>query len=109
VLMLENSWYSVISPEACAALVWRDSAEGPHAAAALRLIASDLAGLGLVDAVVPEPPGGAHTDARVTVKRVMHEVQLALRELGRLDADKLLRQRREKYVKMGSFTTAKSK
>jgi acetyl-CoA carboxylase carboxyl transferase alpha subunit len=109
VMMLENSWYSVISPEACAALVWRDSAEGPHAAAALRLTARDLSALGLVDVVVPEPPGGAHTDARVTVKRVMHEVQLALRELTRLDSDKLVRLRQEKYLKMGSYTTAKSK
>ena len=109
VLMLENSWYSVISPEACAALVWRDAAEGPHAAAALRLTARDLSSLGLVDAVIPEPPGGAHTDPRVTVKRVMHEVQLALRELSRLEPDKRLRLRREKYITMGSYTTAKSK
>jgi acetyl-CoA carboxylase carboxyl transferase subunit alpha len=109
VMMLENSWYSVISPEACAALVWRDAAEGPHAAAALRLTARDLSALGLVDVVVPEPPGGAHTDARVTVKRVMHEVQLALRDLSRLDCDKLLRLRQEKYRNMGSYTEVKSK
>jgi acetyl-CoA carboxylase carboxyl transferase alpha subunit len=109
VMMLENSWYSVISPEACAALVWRDSAEGPHAAAALRLTARDLSALGLIDVMVPEPPGGAHTDARVTIKRVMHEVQLALRDLGRLDSDKLLRLRQEKYRNMGSYTTAKTK
>jgi acetyl-CoA carboxylase carboxyl transferase alpha subunit len=109
VLMLENSWYSVISPEACGALVWRDAAEGPRAAAALRLVARDLSELGLVDAVIPEPPGGAHADPRVTVKRVMHEVQLALRELSRLDADQRLRLRREKYLKMGRYTTAKSK
>ena len=109
VLMLENSWYSVISPEACAALVWRDAAEGPHAAAALRLTARDLSTLGLIDIVVPEPPGGAHTDARETVKRVMREVQVALRELTRLDSDKLLRLRQEKYLSMGSYITARSK
>jgi acetyl-CoA carboxylase carboxyl transferase subunit alpha len=109
VLMLENSWYSVISPEACAALVWRDAAEGPRAAASLRLTASDLSDLGLVDVVVPEPSGGAHTDPRVTVKRVMHEVQLALRELKRLDADALVDARRKKYLKMGSYTVVKSK
>ena len=109
VLMLENSWYSVISPEACAALVWRDAAEGPRAAASLRLTASDLSDLGLVDVVVPEPTGGAHTDPRVTVKRVMHEVQLALRELKRLDADALVDARRKKYLKMGSYTVVKSK
>jgi acetyl-CoA carboxylase carboxyl transferase alpha subunit len=107
VLMLENSWYSVISPEACAALVWRDAAEGPHAAAALRLTARDLSSLGLIDAVIPEPSGGAHNDPRVTTKRVMHEVDLALRELTRLDADRRLRLRREKYLEMGNYTTAK--
>lgn len=109
VLMLENSWYSVISPEACASIVWRDSAEGPRAASSLRLTGKDLFQLGLVDVVVPEPDGGAHNDARVTVKRVMHEVQLALRELTRLDAAKLLRQRQDKYLGMGAYTIAKSR
>lgn len=109
VLMLENSWYSVISPEACAALVWRDAAEGPHAAAALRLTASDLSSLGLVDVVVPEPPGGAHTDPAETVKRVMYQVQLALRELSRLERDELLGLRQKKYLSMGSYTLGKSK
>jgi acetyl-CoA carboxylase carboxyl transferase alpha subunit len=108
VLMLENSWYSVISPEACATIVWRDSAEGPRAASALRLTARDLSQLGLVDVVVPEPPGGAHTDPRVTIKRVMHEVQLALRELTRLGTVDLVRQRREKYLNMGAYTTVKA-
>lgn len=109
VLMLENSWYSVISPEACATIVWRDSVEGPRAAASLRLTARDLSQLGLVDVVVPEPPGGAHADARVTVKRVMHEVQLALRELTKLDTARLVQQRREKYLSMGVYVTVKSK
>lgn len=109
VLMLENSIYSVISPEGCAALVWRDAAEGPHAAAALRLTARDLLGLGLIDAVIPEPAGGAHTDTRATVKRVMHEVKRALRELEGLDADQRLHFRHEKYLKMGSYATANSK
>jgi len=109
VVMLENSWYSVISPEACASIVWRDSAEAARAAASLRLTAKDLSELGLVDVVVPEPAEGAHTDTRVTVKRVMHEVQLALRDLKRLDTEKLLRQRQEKYLNMGAYVIAKSK
>jgi acetyl-CoA carboxylase carboxyl transferase subunit alpha len=109
VLMLENSWYSVISPEACATIVWRDSAEGPRAASSLRLTAKDLSQLGLVDVVVPEPPGGAHTDPRVTVKRVMHEVQLALRELTKIDPTQLVQDRREKYLNMGVYVTTKSK
>jgi acetyl-CoA carboxylase carboxyl transferase subunit alpha len=103
VLMLENSVYSVISPEGCAALVWRDAAEAPRAAEALRLTARDLLELGLVDQVIPEPTGGAHLDHRVTAKRVMREVQLALGELERLDAAERLRLRRAKYLRMGSF------
>jgi acetyl-CoA carboxylase carboxyl transferase subunit alpha len=103
VLMLENSIYSVISPEGCAALVWRDAAEAPRAAEALRLTARDLLELGLVDQVVPEPTGGAHLDHRVTAIRVMREVQLALGQLERLDPAERLRLRRAKYLKMGNF------
>ncbi len=109
VLMLENSVYSVISPEGCAALVWRDAAEGPSAAAALRVGARDLFALGLVDAVIPEPAGGAHKDHRMTIRRVMHEVQLNLKELERLDPEERLRLRRDKYLKMGSYATANSR
>jgi acetyl-CoA carboxylase carboxyl transferase alpha subunit len=103
VLMLENSVYSVISPEGCAALLWRDAAEGPRAAEALRLGASDLLALGLIDAVIPEPTGGAQTDHRVTIKRVMREVHLALSELERLDPRERLSLRRSKYLSMGSY------
>ncbi|MFH1834359.1 MAG: acetyl-CoA carboxylase carboxyltransferase subunit alpha [bacterium] len=103
VLMLENSVYSVISPEGCAALLWRDAAEAPRAAEALRLGARDLLALGVIDAVIPEPSGGAHTDHRVTIKRVMREVNLALRELERLDAAERLQLRRSKYLNMGSY------
>jgi acetyl-CoA carboxylase carboxyl transferase subunit alpha len=101
--MLENSVYSVISPEGCAALLWRDAAEGPRAAEALRLGARDLLALGLIDAVVPEPAGGAHNDPGVTIKRVMREVQHALGQLGRIDPDERLRLRRRKYLGMGSY------
>jgi acetyl-CoA carboxylase carboxyl transferase subunit alpha len=103
VFMLENSIYSVISPEGCAALLWRDSAEAARAAEALKLTAPDLHQLGLIDAVIPEPAGGAHTDHRVAVKRVMREVQAALAELERLDPRERLRLRREKYLRMGAF------
>jgi acetyl-CoA carboxylase carboxyl transferase subunit alpha len=103
VLMLENSIYSVISPEGCAALVWRDAAEASRAAEALKLTARDLLKLGLIDQVIPEPTGGAHLDHRVTVKRVMREVQLALGQLERLDSAERMRLRRAKYLKMGSF------
>jgi acetyl-CoA carboxylase carboxyl transferase subunit alpha len=96
VFMLENSIYSVISPEGCAALLWRDSAEAARAAEALKLTAANLRELGLIDAVIPEPAEGAHTDPRATVKRVMREVQAALSELERLDPRERLRLRREK-------------
>jgi acetyl-CoA carboxylase carboxyl transferase alpha subunit len=105
VLMLENSIYSVISPEGCAALLWRDSAEGPKAAEALHLIAIDLFELGLIDGVIPEPTGGAHTNPRATAKRVMRQVQLAIGELERLDPEERLRLRHEKYLRMGRYAT----
>jgi acetyl-CoA carboxylase alpha subunit len=97
--------YSVISPEGCAALLWRDSDEASRAAEALGLTAPDLLELGLIDGVIPEPTGGAQTDHRATVKRVVHEVQLALGELERLDASERLGRRRDKYLSMGSFGT----
>ncbi|MBC7294092.1 MAG: acetyl-CoA carboxylase carboxyl transferase subunit alpha, partial [Thermoleophilia bacterium] len=103
VFMLENSVYSVISPEGCAALLWRDAAEAPQAAAALRLTAGELLALGVIDAVIPEPEGGAHTDPRATVKRVVREIQLALGELEKLQPQERLRLRREKYLQMGSY------
>jgi acetyl-CoA carboxylase carboxyl transferase alpha subunit len=103
VLMLENSIYSVISPEGCAALLWRDSAEGPKAAAALHLIAMDLFELGLIDGVIPEPTGGAHTNHAATAKRVMRQVQLAISELEKLDPEERLRLRYEKYLRMGRW------
>lgn len=103
VLMLENSIYSVISPEGCAALLWRDSAEGPKAAEALHLMAIDLFELGLIDGVIPEPTGGAHADHRATAKRVMRQVHLALSELERLVPAERLRLRHEKYLRMGRW------
>jgi len=104
VLMLENSIYSVISPEGCAALLWRDAAEGPKAAAALHLIAMDLYELGLIDGVIPEPAGGAHTNPGATTKRVTRQVQLAIGELEKLDPHERLRLRHEKYLRMGRWS-----
>ena len=103
VFMLENSIYSVISPEGCAALLWRDAAEGPKAAAALHIIAMDLFELGLIDAVIPEPTGGAHTDHAAAATRVMRQVQLALGELEKLDAQQRLDLRAQKYLQMGRW------
>jgi acetyl-CoA carboxylase carboxyl transferase subunit alpha len=103
VMMLENSIYSVISPEGCAALLWRDSAVAPLAASALHIIAMDLFELGLIDEVIPEPTGGAHTNHDATAKRVMRQVQLAISGLETLDPAERLRLRHEKYLKMGRW------
>ncbi len=109
VLMLENSVYSVISPEGCAALVWRDAAAAPQAAAALRVTARDLLDLGLVDAVISEPAGGAHTDHGTMAKRLVDEIEPVLSGLVGLGADERLRLRYEKYLKMGSYATVDSR
>lgn len=109
VFMLENSIYSVISPEGCAALVWRDSAEGPRAAAALRVAAGDLFELGLIDGVIPEPAGGAQNDHGTTARRVMAKIEETLDELSALEPGERLRMRHQKYLKMGRYATASSK
>jgi len=103
VLMLENSIYSVISPEGCAALLWRDSAEAPRAAATLRLFAHDLLELGVIDKVIPEPEGGAHTDLKSAAERLKEEILLALEELSALSPEERLRLRHEKYLNMGRY------
>src|SRR6185437_3978369 len=80
VLMLENAVYSVISPESCAAIIYRDSGKAEQAAAALKLTAEDLKGLGLIDSVIPEPPGGAHEDIETTTGNLRLELRGRLEE-----------------------------
>ncbi len=101
VLMLEHAIYSVISPEGCASILWRDAAQAPLAAEALRLTAEDLRGLRLVDAVVAEPLGGAHRDPGAAIALAGDAVRLALGELAGLDGPTLLLRRREKFLAMG--------
>ena len=101
VLMLEHAIYSVISPEGCASILWRDAAQAPLAAEALRLTAEDLRGLRLVDSVVAEPLGGAHRDPGAAIALVGDAVRLALAELAGLDGPTLLLRRREKFLAMG--------
>lgn len=84
VLILENAYYSVISPEGCASILWKDRAFAPQAAEALRISARDLKELGLVDEVVPEPQGGAHRDWQATVREAMEKISQHLTELGKL-------------------------
>ncbi len=103
VLMLEYSWYSVISPEGCAAILWRDSAKAPEAAEALKVTADDLMRLGIIDKIIPEPPGGAHNDHEAIAQDVRTEILALLDELTKKDVDTLLRERIEKYRRMGVF------
>jgi acetyl-CoA carboxylase carboxyl transferase subunit alpha len=103
VIMLENAIYSVISPEGCAAILWKDATQKERAAEALKLTAQDLLRLDVIDQIVPEPPGGAHADPEQTARALEDALDKAIRSLEKLPADKLLRQRAEKYRRMGKF------
>ena len=102
VLILENAYYSVISPEGCASILWKDRAFAPQAAEALRISARDLKELGLVDEVIPEPEGGAHRDWEATVQGAVEKVSHHLAELGRLSPASLMEARHARYRAMGS-------
>jgi len=99
--MLEHAIYSVISPEGCAAILWRDSARAPEAADAMKITASDLASFGLVDAVVPEPLGGAQTDPEQLFRTLDEVLESQLRELSAVAPDALVAARYDKFRRMG--------
>ncbi|MGK7863958.1 acetyl-CoA carboxylase carboxyltransferase subunit alpha [Falsiroseomonas sp. E2-1-a4] len=101
ILMLEHSIYSVISPEGCASILWRDAAQAATAAEALRLTAEDLRKLALVDAVIAEPLGGAHRDAPAMLAAVSRQIWDSLEPLLALDGATLRARRREKFLEMG--------
>ena len=103
VLMLENAYYSVISPEGCAAILWKHRKHAPEAAEALKLNATELLKLAVIDGVVPEPLGGAHRDPTETGKNLKEAIVGALRELEKIPVDKLVQRRYEKFRKMGRF------
>ena len=107
ILMLEHSVYSVITVEGCAAILWKDG-KSPEmrekAASSLRITSDDLVRLGIVDEVIPEPPGGAHADHAATATALHDAILAHVDELRRLKPDKLVRKRREKFLKMGAFT-----
>ncbi len=103
--MLEFAYYSVISPEGCAAILWRDGSQAPKAAEALRLTSKELLRLGLVDAVIPEPLGGAHRNHHDTVYNVEKHIVRTLRDLKRVSIDKLLKSRYEKLRSIGVSQT----
>jgi acetyl-CoA carboxylase carboxyl transferase subunit beta len=102
VLMLENSYYSVISPEGCATILFKDAAAAPRAAASLRITAPELLRLEVMDAVVPEPAEGAHTDHPTTAANLKRALVYSLRELLRLDPDKLRDRRYDRFRKFGA-------
>jgi len=101
VLMMENAVYSVISPEGCAGILWRDGAQAPAAAEALKITAADLLALGAIDAVVPEPAGGAQKNPKAAIAAVKKAVLAALKELAPLEADALVAARWTKFRTMG--------
>ncbi|MDE0416026.1 MAG: acetyl-CoA carboxylase carboxyltransferase subunit alpha [bacterium] len=101
VLMLEHAIYSVISPEGCASILWRSSDEAETAANALKLTATDLEGLKIIDQVVKEPLGGAHRDPDAAIRTTAEAISAALEELDPLDGDALVAGRRDKFMKMG--------
>ncbi len=106
VLMLENAAYSVISPEACASIRWRDASQRALAAEALRTTAEDVFSLGCVDAIVPEPEGGAHAQPEQAVALLDQALQKHLRELQQRSVDELVAERRNKFRTMAQFFTA---
>jgi acetyl-CoA carboxylase carboxyl transferase subunit alpha len=102
VLMLEHAVYSVISPEGCAAILWNDPAKVPDAASSLKMTATDLLELGVIDDIIPEPLGGAHRDPKTVFDRVAKALTNRLFELSELSPQELLAQREQKYRKMGA-------
>ena len=104
VIMLENSVYAVISPEGCAAILWKDASQRERAAEALKITAQDLLDLGVIDEIIPEPRGGAHADPDGAAAALGEALKRQLRQLKKLKIDKLLKRREEKYLSMGALT-----
>jgi acetyl-CoA carboxylase carboxyl transferase subunit alpha len=103
VLMLENAYYSVISPEGCAAILWKHRKHAPEAAEALKLCAPDLVKMGLVDGVIPEPAGGAHCNPEQAADNIRATIEKELQILSKTPIEKLLTSRYEKFRRMGVF------
>ena len=103
VYVMENAYYSVISPEGCAAILWKDRLKAPEAAKVLKLTAKDLLNLGLIDEEIPEPLGGAHRDPEKAAQNIKKVIKKALKELKAIPKEELLKLRYEKFRKMGSL------
>ena len=104
IFMLEHSFYSVISPEGCAAILWKDQSAVNLAAANLKFLSKDLMELGIIDKVIPEPPGGAHIDYEQTFKNVDRQLQAQLKKLEDLTPEERIENRYQKFRKIGVFT-----
>jgi acetyl-CoA carboxylase carboxyl transferase subunit alpha len=103
VLMLQNSTYSVISPEGCASILWKTAAKAPEAAEQLALTAQRLKGLGLIDKIVPEPTGGAHRDYPSMMDSMRKALTESLKVFQSMDVDALLERRHERLMSYGKF------
>ncbi len=103
VLMLQYAIYSVISPEGCAAILWKDQERKSDAAEAMKIAAQDLRELGVIDEIVEEPPGGAHTDPAETARRVGEAVERSLRQLMRKPVEQLLEERYQRFRRLGVY------
>ena len=108
ILMLENSIYSVISPEGCASILYRDATQAPKAAEAMKVTAGDLKKLGLIDEVIKEPPGGAHRFPDICAQNIRKALIKALNELKELPTEELIAKRHERYLQMGQWGKSKS-
>jgi acetyl-CoA carboxylase carboxyl transferase subunit alpha len=103
ILMLENAIYSVITPEGCASILWRDSSKNKEAAEALKITAHDLSEMNVIDEIVPEPIGGAHMDVELTAKNIKKALLKNLKELTEIPIDKLLDSRIQKFRNIGAY------
>jgi acetyl-CoA carboxylase carboxyl transferase subunit alpha len=103
VLMLEHAVYSVISPEGCAAILWKNSSAAPDAAASMKITAQDLKRLNIIDEIIPEPPGGAHSDPSAAAEALAPHLERAIKELTKLKPAQLIDERYKKFRKMGVF------
>jgi acetyl-CoA carboxylase carboxyl transferase subunit alpha len=103
VLMLENTWYSVIAPESCSSILWRSWDYKEQAAEALKLTAPDMLGFNLIDGIIEEPLGGAHTDLKVQAETLKKTILTHIKALRRKSPEKLIEARMEKFIKMGVF------
>lgn len=103
VLMMENAYYSVITPESCAAILWRDAAKAPEAAEALKITAKDLMSLGVIDEIVKEPMGGAHKDPAAAAEYIAEAISRHLKELALLTPSELAEDKYNRFRRMGKF------